>query len=91
MKYLVTFNVLDKRGRNTPVRASVEVKDLARPAAIAAALDYMCKVGVLVVSTPSSVQAVSPPRRRPHAMASFERRVKDFEVSQRGKVRLPRL
>jgi len=65
MKYVITFNVLNPRsGRPSPVRASVEVKDLARPAAIAAALGYVRDLGISVPSTPSSVLSVGAPRRR---------------------------
>lgn len=67
MKYLITFNILDKAGRRTPVRASVEVKDLARPAAIRAALRYITDIGINVVEIPSSVTNVGsrPARKRP--------------------------
>ncbi len=64
MKYLVTFNVMDRRtGRPTPLKVSCEFKDLPRSAAIAAFLQYASQQGILVGGVPSSVEAVGPPYR----------------------------
>ncbi len=67
MKYLVTFNVLNpKTGHICPVRASVEVKDVTRKAAIAASRKYMEEIGIGIVPTPSSVKSIgAAPRSRP--------------------------
>ncbi len=61
MKYLVTFNVLDRRsGRPTPLKVSCEFKDLSRAAAISAFLQYASHQGILIGGVPSSVEAVGP-------------------------------
>jgi hypothetical protein len=69
VKYLVTFNVMDRKsGRPTPLKVSCEFKDLSREAAIAAFLQYAGQQGILVGGVPSSVEAVGPlykPRRAP--------------------------
>lgn len=66
MKYIISFNVLSPvSGRITPVKASVEVKDLARRAAVEVARKYVEGLVIKVVPVPSSVRAVGAPSRRP--------------------------
>ncbi len=64
MKYVISFNDLNpKTGRVSPVKASVEVKDLARNAAVEAAKKYIEDLGIEVVPAPSAVRAIGAPRR----------------------------
>jgi hypothetical protein len=64
MKYIISFNVLSpKTGRISPVKASVEVKDLARKAAVDVAKKYIEDLGIEVVPVPSSVRTIGGPRR----------------------------
>ncbi len=68
MKYVVSFNVLNPNGRPSAVQASVEVHDLARPAAVRAAHGHIQAQGIRIGSVPSSVRSAAPRRmvhRRP--------------------------
>lgn len=65
MKYLVTFNVLDRRsGRPTPLKVSCEFKDLPRDAAVKAFLQYAREQNIPVEAVPCSMKSVGPAPRK---------------------------
>lgn len=84
MKYLVTFNVLDRvSGRPTPLKVSCEFKELPRSAAIAAFLQYAAQHGIPVGGVPSSVESVGARPRKDRLVLTYGKRA--------AKVRTPSL
>jgi len=67
MKYIVTFNVMDRKsGRQTPLKVSCEFKDLPREAAVKAMIQYASQQGILIGGIPTSIESVVVrPRKGP--------------------------
>jgi hypothetical protein len=75
VKYLVTFNVMDRKsGRPTPLKVSCEFKDLPREAAVKAMLQYASQQGILIGGVPSSIESVGARPRKDRLTLTYGKR-----------------